>query len=154
MALVLIAINRLLRPLRGDSGQSLVEFGLILPFLCGLIGCFAEVGFGVNDSIDATHVANQGVRIAVVNELTRPALITWIKSQATTKDVIAGTVNPCLPPRQDGAANTGQIGSPVEVIVKANFKIVPIIGGVTFPIRAHSTMRIERSLQNAGYPAC
>ena len=129
-----------------------MEFGLILPFLCGLIGCFAEVGFGVNDSIDATHLANQGARMAAVNALSRADLITWINSQATTKDVKAGTVNPCLPPRQDGAPNTGQIGSPVRVLVGADFKIIPIIGGVTFHIHGKSTMRIERTL--TGYPAC
>jgi len=152
VALVLITINRLLRRLRGDSGQSLVEFGLILPFLCGLIGCFAEVGFGVNDSIDATHLANQGARAAAVNALPPAQLTTWIKSQATTKDVKAGTVTICLPPRPDGVANTGQIGSPVRVMVGASFKIVPIIGGVTFQIRGKSTMRIERTL--TGYSAC
>ena len=38
----------------------------------------------------------------------------------------------------------GRVGDPIKVKVTANYKWMPFVGGATFPIKAESTMRLER----------
>lgn len=137
--------------LRDESGQSVVEFGLIVPLLCGLILALADVGFGVNDAIDATHLANQGSRLAAVNASPPGGgtLSAYIQSQAESKDIKAATVTICLP-----TGSTGRIGDAVKVIVNGHFTIVPFIGSASFPIKGTSTMRLEQKPTTYSPVAC
>src|SRR5947209_17428642 len=119
--------HRILRRLRDESGQSVVEFALVVPLLCGLIVALVDVGFGVNDAVDATHLANQGARLAAVNANPTGGIAAYILTQASSKDVKVATV--CIKSSKGAAAN---IGDDVTVIVHTNFKIVTFISGATF----------------------
>src|SRR4051812_21984513 len=50
-----------------ESGQSVVEFALMLPLLCTLILLIVDFGKAMNYWIDLTHVSNQIARQAAVN---------------------------------------------------------------------------------------
>src|SRR4051812_34141815 len=60
-------VNRLAHGLRRESGQSVVEFGMVVPLLCALVLVFVDFGKSMNYWIDLTHVANQIARQAAVN---------------------------------------------------------------------------------------
>ena len=140
-----VTAQRFLERLRSDSGQSTVEFGFVVPMLCFLILALVDLGIGVNDSIDATHLANQGARLAAVNanpsDYGAATLQGHIKSQAATKDLAVAGVKICLP------TGGSDIGDPVKVIVTANFTVVPFINA-TFPVKGTSTMRLEQAPTN------
>ncbi len=131
--------QRVIRCLTRDSGQTTVEFAFVVPFLCGLIVALVNLGFGVGDAIEATHLANEGARLAAVNA-TPPGGVSiqdYIQSRANTKDLKAATISICAP------AGTSAIGDPVQVTVTTQFKVVPFIDK-TFSIAGRSTMRLEQ----------
>lgn len=139
---MLTPARKLFRWAGRESGQSTVEFGVIVPLVTGLILALVGVGIGVNDAIDATHLANEGARLAAVNadvaSLSGGAYGTledYIKGQASTKDLKDATVTICAP---DGT----EIGDPVRVVVSSTFDIVPFIDA-SFPLRGSSSMRME-----------
>jgi Flp pilus assembly protein TadG len=140
------AISQLaLRRARGESGQSTVEFGLVVPLLCFLDLALVDFGLGMNDAIDATHLANEGARLAVVDEAVPagfPSLQAYIKSLASTQDVKDATVTICA---QNGAASLA--GDWVKVKVSTSFNVVPFID-TSFPINGTATMRLEQKPTN------
>ena len=52
---------------RDEEGVALVEFALVLPMLVMLLFGMLEFGRAINYWLDANHLANEGVRFAVVN---------------------------------------------------------------------------------------
>jgi len=129
--------HNLFSRLREESGQSTIEFGLVVPLLCGLIAALVSFGLGVNQAIDATHLANQGARLAAVNanpaDYGAATLKDYILSQATTR---VSSVDICAPNA------TTNVGDPVRVIVHAQLKVIPFINR-TFPLKGTATMRLE-----------
>jgi Flp pilus assembly protein TadG len=132
--------------LRGDSGQSLIEFGFALPLLLLVILALVDFGRAVNTWLDATHVANEGARLAVVNgtQLNCGDLANLIKTEAYG-DLKSGKVTISFP-------GTGvAIGQPVRVTVTSTYNYSPagFIPG-SFPLRADATMRLEQAA--TGFP--
>lgn len=58
------------RPGRGQRGQSLVEFALVLPIIVLVIVAFVEIGRAVFAYNTIANAARQGARVASVNQLT------------------------------------------------------------------------------------
>ena len=93
--------------LRSDSGQTVVEFGLVIPLLCILVLVFVDFGKAMNYWIDATHAASEGARLASVNiDVTQPpysavgasSLQQYIQKELETKELQSGsTVSICFP---------------------------------------------------------
>lgn len=54
---------------RRASGQTLVEFALVIPIIVLLIASFVEIGRAVYAFNTIANAARQGVRVAVVNQL-------------------------------------------------------------------------------------
>lgn len=54
---------------RQASGQTLVEFALVIPIIVLLIASFVEIGRAVYAFNTIANAARQGVRVAVVNQL-------------------------------------------------------------------------------------
>ena len=50
-----------------ERGTSLTEFALVLPVLLLLLLAMVDFGKAVNSWIDQTHLANEGARMAMVN---------------------------------------------------------------------------------------
>ena len=79
-----------------ESGVALTEFALVLPLLAVLLFGMIEFGRAINYWIDATHLANEAARWAVVNQnpgsAQTPAqtLQQYVQSQATTDELKNG----------------------------------------------------------------
>ena len=54
---------------RRASGQTLVEFALVIPIIVLLLASFVEIGRAVYAFNTIANAARQGVRVAVVNQL-------------------------------------------------------------------------------------
>src|SRR5438309_10995809 len=61
------SLRRALRLGRDDRGVALTEMALVLPLLLLLILGMIDFGKAINYWIDNTHLANEGARLAVVN---------------------------------------------------------------------------------------
>jgi Flp pilus assembly protein TadG len=133
-----------MRRFRGESGQSVVEFGVVLPLLCALVLVFVDFGKGMNYWLDLTHGANEGARLAAVDiDITKPpynasgatSLADYIKKGLETDELRTNaTVSICGGP--------GTFDSPVTVQVKYNYNWIPFIGG-SLTLKSKATMRLE-----------
>ncbi len=77
--------------IRDERGVALVEFALVLPLLLLLLFGMLEFGKAFNYWLDANHLANEGVRFAVVNKnpgrrLPSQTLQAWVKAQGDTNE--------------------------------------------------------------------
>src|SRR5438105_15110211 len=61
------SLRQVLRLCRDERGVALTEMALVLPVLLLLILGMIDFGKAINYWIDDTHLANQGARLAVVN---------------------------------------------------------------------------------------
>jgi hypothetical protein len=148
--------GRLMRA-RGESGQAAVEFGLVVPFICGLVLALVHFGKAMNYWLDLNHVAAEGARKAAVNafpsgsqyqDYVRSHLETPELRDGGTASVPAGAeIAICLPDGSD-------IGSPVTVIVSVDYQWIPFIGASDWGIRASATMRMEQDAAFSAVGTC
>jgi len=148
--------------LRGERGQTLLEFALILPLLLILIFGVIDLGKALGYKNDETNIANQAARIAVVSSGTncQPC------STSPVQD-IAGYVLSTAP--NELKNGTGSItspatvtftfpnltptsgyckGDPVKVTVNAHYSFLSFLIGQNalpagFDITSSATMRME-----------
>jgi Flp pilus assembly protein TadG len=128
-----------------------VEFALVLPVLLVLLFGMVDFGKAFNYWIDATHLANEGSRWAVVNK--NPGggtLQQYIKNQANTPEFRDGGTASVPTPVQvcvSFPSGTTNVGDPVHVTVTASYNWLPFLGnriGVfTTSLQGSSTMRLE-----------
>jgi len=142
-----------------ERGVALVEFALVAPLLLVLLFAILDFGRTFNYWIDATHLANEGARWAVVNK--NPAssgtLQHYIQQQADTHELRNGgssavpdalDVFICFP----NTAST--VGNPVRVITSVEYNWLPFLssqalGGLTSTtVSSSSTMRLEAAPTN------
>jgi len=121
-----------------------IEFALILPLILMLLFAIIEFGQIFNNLNDANHIAGNGARFAAVNS--KPAAATgslqdYLKSQGDTAK-LRSTIGVCISFPPNGAST---IGNAVSVRVRSDYELIPLLGGVTIPLTATATMRIERS---------
>jgi Flp pilus assembly protein TadG len=132
-----------LTAVRDESGQSVVEFGLVVPLLCILVLVLVDFGKFMNYWLDLTHVANYGARLAAVDtDLSKPpyssglSLDQFILRQAETEELRGATVSICFPTGDQSP------GSPVKVQIAYDYDFVPFVGK-TITVRGSATMRLE-----------
>jgi Flp pilus assembly protein TadG len=127
---------------------------MALPLLLLLILGLVDFGRGIFYWLDATHVANEGARLAAVagpSQTSCSALATRIQ-QDTSGQLKNGTTAGSGVQSKSKViisfplGGTPQIGDPVTVSVTASFKYVPAgyIPG-SMPINASATMRLEQA---------
>lgn len=146
------------RGLRGESGAAIVEFALILPFVCLLVVLMLDFGRAFNYWIDTTHLASEGARLAAVDNAPGGDLQAYIRSKADTDELqnggtrwVSDPIEVCVNP---GPGD--EVGDPVEVTVTADYSFLPIgdlpmVGGSnigTVQIRGKATMRREVVAEN------
>jgi Flp pilus assembly protein TadG len=134
-------LRRLGRKLRGESGQSVVEFGMVVPLLCTLVLVFVDFGKSMNYWIDLTHVANQIARQAAVNS---PVLTTLGEecAQLETNELRTGSssVDPAvISVTYPSGATAGNV---VTVEVASKYKFIPFMG-TSWTIKGTASMRLE-----------
>jgi Flp pilus assembly protein TadG len=108
---------------RGDSGQTFVEFALVLPFLALIIFGILQFGLLFRDYISITDAARVGARAAAVNRTTSPC------GAATT--AIEGAVSPDLGGKISIDCTAGPSGEQVEVEIAYTHHI-GILEGLDF----------------------
>jgi Flp pilus assembly pilin Flp len=141
--------------LRNESGQSAVEFALVVPLLLLVIIGILHFGKVMNYWLDLNHVASEGARKAAVNHFSTDAgYETYIRGRLETDELRTGgtssipspaTIAVCLPEGSD-------VGDPVTVQVSVDYSL-PFIGA-TVPLRGTATMRLEQPADYAGGGAC
>ena len=146
--------SRARRVLRSERGQAAVEFALVVPVFCLLVLALIDFAKALNYWLDANHLANEGVRQAAVigtSAQPSPTLAGWIQQQAESSEMRNGTGSMTSPAQvcisfltNPATGTSGRVGDPIKVTVTANYKWMPFVGGATFPIKAESTMRLER----------
>ena len=141
---------RALRLRRGDRGQAIIEFAMVLPLLCAVVLIFVSFGKAVYYYIQYTHAANEGAREAVVN---LPSSTTALPGGATTlasylQNQIGdtgATVDICYSDATPPSGHTNRsVGEPVTVKVSKDYSWFPFMNLGTFKIVGSSTMRIEQ----------
>jgi Flp pilus assembly protein TadG len=144
---------RAMNPLRirSESGQSAVEFAIILPLVIVVILALADFGRALFMYLEAEHAASDAARVAAV-DTTPPAgttLQNYLKQQLVFGELGTGSG------KTSGAQGVAKLcinlpegtdrGDPVNVKVTNTFNWVPggvIPGSVT--IAGSATMRIEQ----------
>ena len=143
--------------IRGERGQSLVEFALILPILLILLVGLFDLGRAVMLSETLNAAVREGTRHAIVNGALAPSplgpatLITPPAADNSATTVIrryATGINSTITITMtwpDGNSNRGS-----EVTVNATTPFTPILsqvftgGGLAVTLRAGSTMVIQQ----------
>jgi Flp pilus assembly protein TadG len=150
--------------LRDERGQALTEFALVLPLLLLLLVGVVDFGKAINYWIDETHLANEGARLAVVNNNPGSGLPTPLSLQqyilgqidsaelhgdvtGTQRTAHSATVAICFYKADGtGATTSPSVGDTVEVLVKYPYDWLrgfPFPGNPTTTITGKSAMRLE-----------
>ena len=146
-----------------ESGQAMVEFGLILIPLLILVVGIIQFGIGLNYWLDMQRIANQGARWAAVNNwppncpvgstvgdcdgTPNPTLQTTLVQEALTQGLQNNvTVQVCYPASTPSVTEIA--GNPVRVRMDSPFKLLPILGWGTINLRSEATMRLEQSQED------
>jgi Flp pilus assembly protein TadG len=138
---------------RGEHGQSVVEFAMVLPFLAALVMIFIQFGKAINYWIDLTHVANEGARYATVGapgSSTAAAFKAGICSDLETGELRNGTgeVNAAKVTVTYPTTGHTDVGDPINVKVAAKYNWLPFwkLTGIHafWTIEGSATMRLER----------
>src|SRR5262249_5462823 len=109
-----------------ERGVALVEFALVAPLLLVLLFAILDFGRTFNYWIDATHLANEGARWAVVNK--NPAssgtLQAYLVQQADTDELRNGGSSAVPSPLQvciSFPSGASTVGNPVEVTASVQY---------------------------------
>jgi Flp pilus assembly protein TadG len=81
-----------------ESGQATVELAIVLPILVLLLVAMVDLGRAYNYWIDATHLANEGARLAAVGKSPCSAL-----DNASANDLKSGGSRAVPDPAQSGS---------------------------------------------------
>jgi Flp pilus assembly protein TadG len=144
---------------RGESGQALVEFALVLPLLLTVLLGLIDFGKAFNYWIDETHMANLGARLAAVNAPSTDtggmSLQQYVQGQADTTELRNGGTS-SVPTKAQVCVSfpngTANVGDPVTVTVNVTYDYLPFIGkaisqaGVN--VSGSATMRLEATPTN------
>jgi TadE-like protein len=148
------------RRLGGDErGVALVEFVLVLPLLLVILFGMLDFGRVFNYWIDATHLANEGARFAVVNNnpSTSGTLQAYIQQQGDTDELRNGGTASVPDPLEIciDFPNGATVGQPVHVTATVTYNWLPFLSsdwsynvfGHKLPLSSvvtgSSTMRLE-----------
>ena len=149
------------RRLRGERGAAIVEFALILPFLCLFIILILDFGRAFNYWITTTHLASEGARLAAVDSAPGGDLQDFIRGKAGTGELRDGDSRWITAPLAVcvNSGGTGAVGDPVEVTVTTTYHFLPIGNLPGFDdltdmeIHGSATMRREVLAENVS-PGC
>jgi TadE-like protein len=146
----------------GNRGAAVVEFAVLTPVLLLILLGILDFGRAMNYKNDATHLASEGARFAIVNRKP-PLYVNGIPQPCPTSDLFQD----CLTSQGDTAelrdtddlqvcidfpGTSTQVGQPVKVTVRFRFTWLNFIGnalgtgGSNF--QSSSTMRLEQTPSN------
>jgi Flp pilus assembly pilin Flp len=141
--------------LRGEQGQAVIEFALVVPLICLLIVAIFHFGKVMNYWLDLNHVASEGARKAAVNTFASDGEYdTYLRSRLETTELRTGGTPSIPDPAEIDICLTegANVGDPVTVQVAADYSL-PFIGA-TITLRGSATMRMEQAADFSGSGAC
>jgi len=129
--------------IRGNRGQSVVEFALVLPLLLAVLFGITEFGRAWMTSNILTSAAREGARLAVVTD-PGGAYASLVQTRVTQVCAAAGVTPASITVSGPDPADPERR---VTVTVQADFRVLAgdILGDFTgtIPLRATSVMRHE-----------
>lgn len=137
------------RKTRSESGQSIVEFALVVPLILVLVLVLVDFGKAMNYWLDLTRVANEGARLAVVS----PSLPTEssIRARLLSNELRNGGTASVVDQADVDISGGCAVGDPVTVVLTSEYhwfdvpSWIPITGGGLVTIRGRATMRREQA---------
>ena len=162
------AFTHIVRRLRSERGQALVEFALIAPLFFVLLFGMLDFGKAFNYWSTQQQMANEGARLAAVNTAgpwtcpdgtSASTLPAYVKCNAVTNELrnggsfwLTNVARVCVRAAPNGPG-TLNAGDPVQVVVTSTYKWLPLIAqriSVTqATITGAATMRLEAPLAAA-----
>ncbi len=151
-------MRKLIRRLRGEHGQALVELAFVIPLVLLFLFGIIDFGLALNQQNAETNIANVGVREAAVYSggtltcggQTDTYLSQWVQCQSTTSGGPTLTGVCVYDTKTSTNGTVYSSGDPIEVKVSAPFSWIKLVsdaaGGPSSSIGASATMRIEGSL--------
>jgi Flp pilus assembly protein TadG len=132
--------------LRGDEGQSVVEFAFVMPFLVFLLLAICQFGLALHDYLSITDAVRVGARTAAVNRTTDPCgkARTAIQNtiSASQWSAISGSII-CTPASPGGVGSSYTISTSYPITIG----LPPIFGlpafNYTGNMPASATERLE-----------
>jgi len=116
----------LLAPLRrGERGQALIEFALVMPLMLALLLVLVDLGLAVGDRLVVQHSVSEGVREAQVTNLSSIALTkqhiidTTVDQSQGVLD--SGDVDVCYED-QNANGDPGDVGDKVKVSIDYTYR--------------------------------
>jgi Flp pilus assembly protein TadG len=160
-------VRKLIRRLRGENGQALVELAFVLPLVLLFLFGIIDFGLALNSQNEDTNIANIAVREAAVmgtantatctlngNAVVEHYLSQWTMCEAQVLGETPPT-NVCVYDTAGStpSAATYTTGDPVEVEVSSSFAWLKLITGrvsnLSSTIGANATMRVEGTITGA-----
>lgn len=143
---------------RGESGQAVVEFALILFPLLLVVAGIVQFGIAISFWQDEQRLAAAGARVAIVNcaaaSWCTPTLEEYLEAQPLSRGNTP-TADVCFLSKSDDRDTVTQAddmalkGDSIRVRLSMPFNLVPILGVGELRIGAETTMHLE---QNATHP--
>jgi Flp pilus assembly protein TadG len=126
-----------------ESGQSLVEFVLILPLLLFLVLGMIEFGWLLNGKITLNSAAREGARVGVVLNVSdterKQKILDTINDTIDLSGMVIEDDDLDVTEENDDYENTR------DIIVEVNCEVEPIIGlYITDPVPMKSVARMRR----------
>ncbi len=133
-----------IKKLKNESGQSLVEFALVVPILLVFILGILEFGWLLNAKITLTSAAREGVRAAVVSTVSRDTRAFNAANEAVTGVSGITLINDSAHYNYYEEEDT--VNNIRNAVVEIKGNVEPIIGLFVdnpFVINSRAVMRIE-----------
>lgn len=157
--------RRILRRFGNETGQSFVEFTLILPIAVVLILGVVDLGKATSYWLDSSHLANEAARSAAVNGCPQEPLdpgscvdpssptypddfATAILNQAETTQ-LKNDATVCIWDYDSTGAlrpngQPWQSGDELHVAVSSRYDFIPMLHLASVSVTGRSTMRLEK----------
>lgn len=148
---------RFCKRLRGERGQGVVEFAMVLPLLGALVFAIIDFGKALYYYVDLTHIANEGARIAAVSQRNMPGggtslgayLCTQLGNSGSELRKGSGSVEKAkVTVTYNNGTSTS--GDPVTIQVTTKYHWIPFTGLAAMTISGSATMRVENPTAATG----
>jgi Flp pilus assembly protein TadG len=162
-------VRTLIRRLRAENGQALVELAFVLPIVVLFLFGIVDFGLALNNQNQDTNIANVAVREAAVVGTTTYAMCgttteynlnAWAQCESTQMGGPAVTA--CVNDIANATpSSTFTTGDPVKVEITSSFGWLKVltgkIGNLSSTIGGNATMRVEGTITGANAfltPSC
>jgi Flp pilus assembly protein TadG len=130
----------MMRLLKNQKGQALVEFAVILPLLLLLIMGIIEFGLMLNSYLTVRNVSREGARAGIVGSTNAEIENTIISTSPNLEESkLTINITPAEGSRKSGDTLTVQLTYKYELIVP----IISSLLGNEIDLKAQTSMRIE-----------